>query len=93
MASCINKDFTVIYIRKCSGEINSSNSMWSLNSAELNRTCTVVVNIITILPTDFLCRFNYHKSNCDTKYLIKAFTLQIILLYFMKMIKLIGSSK
>lgn len=52
MASCINKDFTVIYIRKSSGEIKSSNATRSLNSEELNRNCTVADNLITILPAD-----------------------------------------
>lgn len=45
MASCTNKTFIVIYIRQNPGEIKSSNSIWSWNFAELNRTCTVVTNI------------------------------------------------
>lgn len=45
MASCTNKTFIVIYIRQNPGEIKSSNSIWSWNFAEGNRTCTVVINI------------------------------------------------
>lgn len=54
MASCINKAFMIIYIRKSSGEIKSSNGTQSLNSAELNRTCPVAVNIIIISRADVL---------------------------------------
>lgn len=92
MASCTNKNFIVIYIRKSSGEIKVSISTCSLNSAEFNRTCTVEINITTILATDVLCRFNFYTSNYDTKYIMTS-QFKLFLLYFMSTIELIGFSK